>query len=140
MKKLIYILALVAVLFTSCRPTKEIVYRDVFRDRVQIDTVENTVHDSIRITHRGDTVKIEKYKTIYKNRVTIRRDTVSNTQRETRTITRTVKTPPVVRKVQVWGFLDWVGLIFSAWIILFTIIKIKKQFTSWQQQTKDSLS
>lgn len=142
MKKLNYFVFLVScfVLLSSCRPQKEIVYRDVFRDRLQVDTVQNTVHDSIRITQQGDTVRIEKYKTIYKNRVTIRRDTVSNTQQKTLTITRTVKSPPEIRQVQVWGFLDWIGLFFVAFIIIFISIKIKNKTKSWQQTTKDWLS
>lgn len=140
MKKIIYCLLLTVLLLTSCRPQKEVVYRDVFRDRLQVDTVQNSVHDSIFISKQGDTVRIEKYKTIYRNRVTIRRDTVSNVQQQTLTITRTVKSPPEIKQVQVWGFLDWIGLFFTVFIVIFSIIKFKKKLTSWQQQTKDWLS
>ena len=44
------------------------------------------------------------------------------------------------KKIHVWGWLDWVGLFFVAYLSIFSIIKIKNKFTSWQQKTKDWLS
>lgn len=45
-----------------------------------------------------------------------------------------------IKTVQVWGFFDYVGFFFTVFISIFLIIKLKKQFTSWQQKTKDWLS
>jgi hypothetical protein len=54
-------------------------------------------------------VQIEKYKTLYKDRLKIVRDTVLKTDSVIFT------KPPVEVKVPVevnkWGFLDWIGLI-----------------------------
>lgn len=70
----------------------------------------------------------------------------TNVYRRTREVQRQLKiyniTKTIYRtkKIHVWGWLDWVGLFFVAYISIFTIIKIKNKFTSWQQTTKDWLS
>jgi hypothetical protein len=51
----------------------------------------------------------------------------------TKTIYRT-------KKIHVWGWLDWLGLFFVAYISIFISIKIKNKTKSWQQTTKDWLS
>ena len=112
---------LIAVGLSGCRPQKEIIVKTEFRDRLQYDSVYVQKHDSIYIVKQGDTVRIEKFKTMFKDRLKVLRDTVVKTD------TLNYITPPVTVevpvKVQVYGFFWWLGLISCTGAILYLIFK-----------------
>ena len=72
-----YILIITLMIgFLACKPIKQIEYRDSvkieFRDMLRVDSVLNTIKDSIYIN--GDTIKI--YRDRWRDRVVLRSDTV----------------------------------------------------------------
>lgn len=71
MKKIL-IIALVALAATSCKQTEYVTVERIRTDTVK--TVRNLrdsiyLHDSIRVTERGDTVTIERWHTRYRDRL-----------------------------------------------------------------------
>ena len=87
--------------FSSCQPIERIV--------VKTEYINQLKYDSIYVHSKGDTVWVEKYNTLFKDRLKIVRDTVIKTD------SLIFKTPPVQVEVPVevnkWGFLDWIGLL-----------------------------
>jgi hypothetical protein len=95
--------------FSGCKPVERILIKTEYVNRLQYDSIYLQKYDSVYVAVKGDTVQIEKYKTLYKDRLKIVRDTVLKTDSVIFT------KPPVEVKVPVevnkWGFLDWIGLI-----------------------------
>ena len=95
--------------FSSCKPTERIVVKTEYNNQLKYDSIYLQKHDSIYVHSKGDTVWVEKYNTLFKDRLKIVRDTVIKTD------SLILKTPPVQVEVPVevnkWGFLDWVGLL-----------------------------
>ena len=98
--KALYIIVLIAapLLLAGCRPTQyvpvETVRHDtVYRDRVRRDSIAR--YDSIYITEKGDTVRVEKYRDLWRDRLV--RDTLYVFR------TDSVQVPlPVERKLTPW--------------------------------------
>ena len=125
MKKMIrfvFYVSCFALLFTSCKP-KEIFVHDIqYRDRLQIDSVNVYKRDSIRITQRGDTVFFETFKTMYRDRVKIKTDSIN------KFITRQVVTT-VEKPLKPWQkALMYTGLFSIISIIIFFIYKLKNKY------------
>ena len=113
--------------FSSCKPTERIVVKTEYINQLKYDSIYLQKYDSIYVHAKGDTVWVEKYNTLFKDRLKIVRDTVIKTD------SLIFKTPPVQVEVPVevnkWGFLDWIGLltlIAGGVLILINLI-----FGSW---------
>lgn len=72
------LLAIIIATLNGCSPkiTENVRYVDRWHNTHSTDTIREQRTDSIYIRERGDTVFLEKYRTVYKDRVTIRTDTV----------------------------------------------------------------
>ena len=94
-------------LFGGCKPVERITVRTEFVDRLRYDSIYLSKSDSIYVYKNGDTVRIEKFKTVYKDRLKIIKDTV------VRTDTFVTVTKPVTKVVEkkVRGLFWWIGLI-----------------------------
>ena len=94
-------------LFGGCKPVERITVRTEFVDRLRYDSIYLSKSDSIYVYKNGDTVRIEKFKTVYKDRLKIIKDTV------VRTDTVVTVTKPVTKIVEkkVRGLFWWIGLI-----------------------------
>lgn len=109
-------------LFGGCKPVERITVRTEFVDRLRYDSIYLSKSDSIYVYKNGDTVRIEKFKTVYKDRLKIIKDTV------VRTDTVVTVTKPVTKVVEkkVRGLFWWIGLIniiaVGGWLVykLFT--------------------
>lgn len=113
--------------FSGCKPTERLVVHTEYVNQLKYDSIYLQKYDSIYVAVKGDTVRIEKYKTLFKDRLKIVRDTVLRTDSVIFT------TPPVEVKVPVevnkWGFLDWLGLItLIAGAVLLVINILTKPF------------
>ncbi len=75
----------------SCKPKQLIIHDIQYRDRLQVDSVTITKHDSILITRLGDTVLIQKFNTLYRDRFKLRRDTINQTRTVTKQVDKIVK-------------------------------------------------
>lgn len=95
MKKLIRFVFFVScfVLVPGCKP-KEIIIHDIeYRYKTQIDSVNVYKHDSIRITQRGDTVYYQTFKTLYRDRIKLKTDSVDKYIRQQTTTTKYIEKP-----------------------------------------------
>ncbi len=79
----IIVALLICALFGSCTTTKYVPVPEYHTDTLRQVTVRHDsvmVHDSIHITEKGDTVRIERWHTQYRDR--IMRDTVYQSKRD----------------------------------------------------------
>ncbi|MFT3753677.1 MAG: hypothetical protein QM800_12665 [Paludibacter sp.] len=77
MKKLILLLISVCcLLLAGCKAKQIIIHDTQYIDRVKVDSVNVFKHDSIRITQKGDTVFYQVFKTLYKDKIRIKIDSV----------------------------------------------------------------
>ena len=123
-RKVAYIIiATIALLIlfslTSCKPKEVIVSRTEYVNKVHYDSIYLIKHDSIHIRERGDTVTIEKFKTVFKDRLKIQKDTILRTDTFTTVPVKIIKT----EKVQVYGFFWWTGLLSIIAALAFIIFK-----------------
>ena len=119
--------------FSACKPVEKIVVKKEYVSQLKYDSIYLQKHDSIYMYSKGDTVFIERFKTEYKNRFKLLKDTVY------RTDTLIFKQPPdkieVPVEVNKWGFLDWVGLItLIAGAVLLAINLLTKPFLKYINQ------
>lgn len=115
-----------AILFAavSCKPKLLITTKTEYVERLKYDSIYVQKYDSIYVEKTGDTVRIEKYKTIFKDRFRIQKDTVSRIDTFTTIPQIVTKTQPV----QVYGFFWWTGLLTLIAVCGFIIFK----FTNFQ--------
>lgn len=124
---LVILAVLICLLFASCTKTEYITVEKVRNDTVwQNHTKHDSiwVHDSIHVTDKGDTVRIEKWHTKYVE--SIRHDTVYKAR------TDSVPVPyPVTKYVE--KNLSWmqktligVGILSIMALIIFIAIKLKR--------------
>lgn len=126
-RKIAYILLVTVILFvifslTSCKSHQlaEPVSHTEYVDRLRYDSIYLEKHDSIYIRQRGDTVTIEKFKTVFKDRLKIQKDTVVRTDTFTTAPVKITK----IEKVKVYGFFWLVGFLFVLYIVFYLIIKV----------------
>lgn len=130
MKKSILSLFLAILSLVGCKPTERIVEVpvEVTKYVQRSDTVEVYNTDSIYIRERNDTVWIEKYKTLYRDRIRVRVDTVPRIVKVTEKIT-------LEKKVKVRGFVWWSGIVGLAALcigIIIGLLRIKKKLLPLQ--------
>jgi len=125
MKKLILSLILALFLFSGCKPTERIVIQtvEVPRIEIRVDSVLVQRTDSFVQYQKGDTIYFEKYKTLYRDRIKLRTDTVS----------RIVEVPVEVEKIKVveklrTDWIWWIGIVSLIGIAIFAFIKLRKLF------------
>lgn len=126
MKRVILSLFLGVILFAGCKPTEVIRYVDKWHETTKIDTINTIQKDSIVIRSNGDTVFVEKYKTMFKDRVKIlnKNDSIFKTD----TIVKNVQLPAKEIIKYKWGLFDWLGLGVLLYFIGFIALKILKAY------------
>jgi len=80
-RTILFLSLLVLLLLSSCR-TREVVrietkYRDSIVSRYSRDSIYFETKDSVYVYAKNDTVMINRYKTIYRDKIQIRNDTVT---------------------------------------------------------------
>lgn len=121
-----YLFAFLAIIFLiGCKPQEVIIERTTFKDRLQIDTFIVQQKDSIFVRQKGDTVMIEKFKTLFRERIKIQKDTV-NIQKVDTVVKTVVKKEVVVQKQM--DIFWWSGVIGLLSLIVWLIFKIKRMF------------
>lgn len=123
--KLVLSLFLATLMLLGCRTTEIVreVPVEVIKYFQRSDTVTTVRTDSVYIRERNDTVWIEKYKTLYRDKITVRVDTIPKVVKVTEKVT-------VTKQVKVRGFVWWAGLIaiiLSGVGIIIGLLRIKKK-------------
>ena len=127
MKRSLFIFAI--VILSSCKPIQYITLHDIeYRDKKTHDTITTVQHDSIRITQRNDTVFFQNFKTLYKDRIVIKNDSIYTAKEKPVYITKTITKkfePNFFQKILLnTGALFFI--ILGIGIIYFVLKKIKK--------------
>lgn len=123
------ILSLIFALFllVGCKPAERIIYVDkpypVDVVRVIRDTLITEGKDSIIYRQRNDTVFYERYSTKWRDRVSVKVDSIPYPVKEIHTETVEVE-KPVLQKDWVWYF----GLSALIFLFVFVVLKIKRIF------------
>ena len=114
---------IVVMFFSSCATRTKIEYkdRDVYHyvTKVEKDTVKESVHDSVYIHEKGDTVWFEKWHAKYIDKIgerhdTCWRDSVVTEYKET--------TKEIIKIPKIF----WCSFVFSIIIIIFAFIKLTR--------------
>jgi hypothetical protein len=123
--KTILSLFLTILLLSGCKTKEVIQYVDkpyaVTNTVVRIDSIEVLKTDSFREYIKGDTIYRDSWKTMYKDRIRIQRDTLK--------IPFDVRVPFEVEKEVIKYKHDavwWIGLSFIVGLLLFMLYKIMK--------------
>jgi hypothetical protein len=121
MKKLILFFAVLVVLLASCKSKELIRYVEVPTIKVKIDSVIVHRTDSIVSFQRGDTVYVEKYKTLFRDRFRIKIDSISIP-------VEVIKEKPVevIKEKPVLGFFWWTGVLSILLAGIWAVWKIRK--------------
>lgn len=120
MKKKCIMLALVLVaLLASCKPIKQIEYRDVYKNKLIHDSTFVYKFDSVYIHQKGDTVWVEKFKTLFRDKFLNKTDTVFDTKFKDRVIEKRIP----YEKKQPWYniIFIWLGRFCALSIVLFLL-------------------
>lgn len=114
-------------MFCGCKGTEKVVTRVEYRDSVinRTEYIRDSVYvsDSVRIKEKGDTVLIERWKVIYKDKLSEKTDTIYIDKVRTETETETV-TKKVVPKWCWWLLV--VCAIVGTYEITKIVFKLKK--------------
>jgi len=119
------------MVFTGCKVKKEIQYIDriSYVDRIKYDSIYVSKLDSIRIEKRHDTTFIEKYLTVWKNKISIQKDTIF---KRDSVIFKQIETQKieVPRKITLFEKF-WIGFGKTSFIVLiiFLGLYIAKNYT-----------
>jgi hypothetical protein len=115
-------LVLALFLFVGCKPIIQTVYVDRWQDRVveRIDSVTVTNTDTVRLFQRGDSVFSEVIKWRVKNKVEIKRDTVTKII----TITKTVTPKEEKKGLSTFNKIGLTAIILLAVLLFFRIKRI----------------
>lgn len=120
-----YLIAILGIIFLfGCKPKEVIIERNTYKDRLQIDTIIQKQSDSVFVKQKGDTIWFEKYKTLYRERIKIQKDTI-NIQKTDTIIKTIVKKEVVIQKKM--DIFWWAGLIGCVLFIVWLILWIKKR-------------
>lgn len=126
----IFCLLSVCLMIVSCRSVKYVPVETVKTDSVYVNKVErDSIHfrDSIFVFVKGDTVRIEKYKYLYRDRVV--RDTVRFVERDSVQVPVPVE-KPLTRwqkwKLEVGGFAIAAIIITVLVVVGRVVYKLKK--------------
>ena len=76
MKKIMFLLFIVSL--AACKPAQVITLHDIeYRNQFVHDTLSTVQHDSIHVEQKGDTVYYETFKTLYRDRTTVKHDSIN---------------------------------------------------------------
>ena len=124
MKKIVLGLILSVFLIGGCKPIEVVKFVDRWHENTKIDTINTIQRDSILIRLRNDTVFVEKYKTLLKERIKIVNNTDSFLKIDT--IVKEIKLPAKEIVKYKWGLFDWIGLIFCIYIAIKIFLRLYK--------------
>ena len=125
MKKPILSLFLATFLLVGCR-TVEIVREvpvEVVKYVQRSDTLIMNTTDSVYIRQKGDTVYSEKFRTVYRDRVRVQRDSVPYVVEITKTEIKEVE-----KQVKVRDWVWWVGSIGLIYGFVRIVLFVRKKF------------
>ena len=117
MKKYIILLPIIFVLI-GCKPVEKIIYVDVPRTVIKIDSIYVNSTDSFIEKQKGDTIFQYRWKTYYKEKIKLNTDTI--------TVVKEVRIPVEVKVdkiVMTKGFIYYSGLFI--WLTVIGIIGYK---------------
>ena len=126
MKKLILTLFL-AIILSSCVKTIETIKEvpvEVTKYVQRSDTLIVNTTDSVYIRQKGDTVFSEKFRTVYRDRVRVERDSVPYIVEITKTDVR-VEKEEVPIKVRDWIW--WIGAIGIIYAFVRLVLFVRKK-------------
>lgn len=126
----LWLLSTLAIIFSSCSSTRIVTVPEYHEVVVhQRDTTSQRdsifVHDSICITHWGDTILQKEYHVVYKDRWRDRLRIDSFIQRDTITVVKEVEKPPSrwqQTKMHLGSTLIWMLLASAAFFVIRIII------------------
>lgn len=127
MKKLIFTLFL-AIILSSCVKTIETIKEvpvEVTKYVQRSDTLIMNTTDSVYIRQKGDTIYSEKFRTVYRDRVRVERDSVPYIVEITKTDVR-VEKEEVPVKVRDWIW--WIGAIGIIYAFVRLVLFVRKKF------------
>ena len=118
---IVILIAFAALLLLSgCKTTKEVIkYVEVPKISIQIDSVYTHSTDSFIEKQKGDTLYKLRWKTLYKDRVSIKTDTI------TKVLTQRIET---IKEVKVRDKIWYLGLVGLVAIVLLLLWKLKVFF------------
>lgn len=127
---LLWLLSTLAIIFSSCSSTRIVTVPEYHEVVVhQRDTTSQRdsifVHDSICITHWGDTILQKEYHVVYKDRWRDRLRIDSFIQRDTVTVVKEVEKPPnrwQQTKMHLGSTLIWMLLASATFFVIRIII------------------
>lgn len=102
---------------TKCIPTTEYITRDSIIVKHNTDSVRVIEKDSVFVEKGGDTVFVTKWKTLYKEHITNKVDTIYQDNTSTIVQTEVREVVPKYYKVVSWGFWALVVLIMAVIIV-----------------------
>jgi len=118
MKRLILSLFLAIIFFSGCKTKEVIRYVEIPKETIRIDSVTIERTDSFIQFSKKDTIYEQRFKTIYKDRIRIERDSIA-VPFEVK-----VEVPvEVIKEVNKFGFLDWIGAFSILILVLWTLKK-----------------
>ena len=127
MKKAILSLILALFLLVGCKPSERIIYVDkpypVDVVRLVKDTIRIEGKDSIVYKQRNDTVFVEKYSTKWREKITVKTDSIPYPVKEIYT-----EKVEVEKKVLVKDWVWYLGLITIISGFVFLVVRIKRIF------------
>lgn len=133
---MIVVALLLCLLFSGCTTTQYVPIPEYHTDTLRQVTVRHDsvmVHDSIHITEKGDTVRIERWHTQYRDRW--RTDTVYQSKRDSIPYpVEVIKEVPAKltwwqqTRIHIGGVVFWLLLFAAAWYIGGLLRKVKKKF------------
>jgi hypothetical protein len=126
-KHFILFLVIVSVL-ASCKPIKQIEYRDVYKNKLIHDSTFISKFDSVYIHQKGDTVWVERIQTLFSNKYLNKTDTVFDTKFKDRIIEKKLyyeKKQPWYNIIFIWlGRFSSLGIVLLL-LYLFVLVKLK---------------
>ena len=122
-----FLAVLAVLLFTSCKPKEiirtEVQYRDSLVFRLRMDSIFMETKDSVFVYAGKDTLLIERFKTVYKDRIRLAQDTLI-VYKDRKTIEKQIEKPNKWQR-----FMNKSGLVF--WLLALTgiiLFLFKKRF------------
>lgn len=121
--RLLFIGSLTAIcfFFGSCKAKEVIVNHTEYVDRVKYDSIYTYKSDSVYIHQKGDTILIEKFKTLYRDKISIQHDSIFKTDSVV-----DVKYVDKIKVVEVKtrGLIWWSGLFSILAFVSFIVLKL----------------
>lgn len=131
--KTILLSLIVALFFLGCKPIERIVYveREVPVEVVSVktDTLRLLEKDSIFVSKMNDTIRIERFSIRYRDRISIKIDTVPKIVTVETIIEKPIE--KIIEKQRL-GFFWWFGLVAVGLLFAYVVHKIGIFFKLWK--------